>query len=138
MYTRVRSSSSVNSDTVLLAWCFCGNIITARTFIFVSYEHSLLVGEVRRTSRKYQFKKQIIFSEPRGALGVKSMSCGSSMSETLEKSLTRGAPAPHRRHSKSSSRHANINFFHRFSFDSRDGLRRKGRTGRCQFSLGCL
>ena len=39
---------------------------------------------------------------------------------------TDGAPAAHRRHSKSSARRANINFF----FYSRDGLRQKGGNAR--------
>ena len=39
---------------------------------------------------------------------------------------TDGAPAAHRRHSKSSARRANINFL----FYSRDGLRQKGRIAR--------
>ena len=39
---------------------------------------------------------------------------------------TDGAPAAHRRHSKSSARRANINFF----FYSRDGLHQKGRIAR--------
>ena len=41
--------------------------LDTNTSVLLDYEQSLLFGEVRRASRKYQFKKQLIFNEPREA-----------------------------------------------------------------------